>query len=90
MGLSSQENQETKKGIIYARVSSSHQKAAGDLQRQIDDLKAVYPEHEIISDVGSGLNFKRIGFKTLLERVHKGTVSEVVVRHKDRLCRYGL
>ena len=24
------------------------------------------------------------------ERVHKGTVSEVVVRHKDRLCRYGL
>ena len=28
--------------------------------------------------------------QALLEQVYSGTVSEVVVRHKDRLCRYGL
>ena len=82
--------QEKKARIIYARVSSSHQKKAGDLQRQIDDLKQTYPGYEVISDVGSGLNYKRRGFKTILERVNKGLVEEVVVRHKDRLCRYGL
>ena len=84
------DQQEEKSRIIYARVSSSHQKKAGDLQRQIDDLAQVYPEHEVISDVGSGLNYKRRGFKAILDRVHQGMVDEVVVRHKDRLCRYGL
>lgn len=85
-----QQQQEKKIGVIYARVSSTHQKTAGDLQRQIDDLIAVFPSHKVISDVGSGLNYKRPGFKTLLEQVHAGMVQQVVVRHKDRLCRYGL
>lgn len=73
--------------ICYARVSSNHQKA--DLQRQIEDLKKEYPGYEIISDIGSGVNFKRKGLQNLLERVHSGTVEEVAILHKDRLCRYG-
>ena len=85
-----QAKESDRKGVIYARVSSSHQKEAGDLQRQVEDLQTSYPGHDIIRDVGSGLNFKRPGLQALLERVHSGTVSEVVVRHKDRLCRYGL
>ncbi|KAJ3080465.1 hypothetical protein HK102_003051 [Quaeritorhiza haematococci] len=40
-------------------------------------------------DIGSGLNFKRKGLKRLLERVMSGTVEEIVVTHKDRLCRFG-
>ena len=60
------------------------------MQRQIDDMQQAYPNHTVIADVGSGLNFQRKGLQTLLERVHKGVVDEVVVRHKDRLCRYGL
>ena len=76
--------------IIYARVSSSHQKTAGDLQRQIDDLRHAYPGHQVLSGVGSGLNYKRKGLQTLLDRVYEGMVEEVVVRHKDRLCRDGL
>ena len=84
------EDKDNKKGVIYARVSSSHQKEAGDLKRQIEDLQESYPEYNVIKDVGSGLNFKRPGLQALLEQVYSGTVSEVVVRHKDRLCRYGL
>ena len=73
--------------VCYARVSSSNQKA--DLERQIEDLKSAYPGYEIISDIGSGVNFKRKGLLTLLERVYSGTVEEIAIMHKDRLCRYG-
>jgi predicted site-specific integrase-resolvase len=76
----------SKKKICYARVSSDHQKQ--DLQRQIDFLRKTYPGYEIISDIGSGLNWKRKGFNTLLESVYNGDVEEVVVAYKDRLCRF--
>ena len=75
-----------KKGVVYARVST--RKQAAFLQNQIDRLKAKYPEHEVISDVASGLNFRRKGFRKLLERCMSGGVSEVCVAHKDRLCRF--
>jgi putative resolvase len=78
---------QSKAKICYARVSSAHQR--GDLERQIADLRVAFPDHEIIQDTGSGLNYKRKGFLSLLERVHEGAVGEVVVTHKDRLCRYG-
>lgn len=77
-----------KKKFCYARVSSDHQR--GDLERQINDLKFQFPNHEIISDVASGLNWKRKGLLALLEQVHEGLVGEVVVAHKDRLARFGV
>lgn len=83
----SEADKEEKKAICYARVSSAHQKE--DLQRQIDYLKEKFPEHEIIQDIGSGLNWKRKGFMSLLEQVYDGIVEEVVVTYKDRLCRFG-
>jgi predicted site-specific integrase-resolvase len=73
--------------IIYARVSSRNQK--DDLENQIAFLKNRYPNHELITDIGSGLNFKRKGFNALLERILSGDVAEIVVTHKDRLCRFG-
>lgn len=73
--------------IVYARVSSKGQR--DDLKTQILYLKERYPEHEVITDFGSGLNFKRKGFLSLLDRVLAGSVSEIVVAHRDRLCRFG-
>ena len=73
--------------IIYTRVSSRKQSA--DLQRQVDFLKERFPDHEVITDIGSGLNFKRKGLQTILEQLFKKTIGEVVVAHKDRLCRFG-
>ena len=76
-----------RKSIIYARVSSNKQKH--DLQRQINYLHEKFPSHEIISDIGSGLNFKRKGFVKILELLLNGGIKEVVVAHKDRICRFG-
>ena len=76
----------TKKGFLYARVSSVKQKE--DLERQRQLLRSRFPTYELISDIGSGVNFKRPGLKTLLERTSRGMVSEIVVTHHDRLCRF--
>jgi excisionase family DNA binding protein len=73
--------------VLYARVSSRGQKS--DLEQQVKFLKSHYPEAEIITDIGSGLNFKRKGLQTLLDRVLANTVKLIVVAHKDRLCRFG-
>jgi putative resolvase len=76
----------TKKGYLYARVSSAKQKE--DLERQKQLLLSRFPAYELLSDIGSGVNFKRPGLKALLERTSRGMVSEVVVTHRDRLCRF--
>lgn len=76
----------SKEKIIYCRVSSSKQKE--DLKRQIAYMRRKFPEYEVISDIGSGINFKRKGFISLLQRVIKGDVSEVVVTFTDRLSRF--
>jgi excisionase family DNA binding protein len=73
--------------LLYARVSSRGQK--NDLSEQIEFLAARYPDAEIITDIGSGLNFKRKGLQTLLDRVLTNTCKLVVIAHKDRLCRFG-
>ena len=73
--------------IVYCRVSSRNRK--DDLQSQTKYMREQFPRHECIEDIGSGLNFKRKGFRTLLERIMCGNVEEVVVAYKDRLCRFG-
>ena len=76
----------TPEGYLYARVSSAKQKE--DLERQKELLLSRFPTYKLLSDIGSGVNFKRPGLKTLLERASRGIVSEVVVTHRDRLCRF--
>lgn len=77
---------EQKQSYIYARVSSKKQEK--DLERQVQLLRARYPSYPVITDIGSGINFKRSGLRTLLERSRRGLVKEIVLAHRDRLCRF--
>jgi predicted site-specific integrase-resolvase len=77
----------TGKSICYCRVSSYGQKE--DLERQVKFFSLKYPDHFIIKEIGSGLNFKRKGFNSILDFAIKGNIKEIVVTHKDRLCRFG-
>jgi predicted site-specific integrase-resolvase len=72
--------------VCYRRVSSYKQK--DDLERQVQFMKGKYPNAEIIKDIGSGLNFKRKGLKTLLERAMSGTKLTVILAHRDRFGRF--
>lgn len=77
--------------IAYARVSSHDQK--DDLVRQCQVLESFCAAHgwthEVIQDLGSGLNYDKKGLKTLLRRICAGNVDRLVVTHKDRLLRFG-
>ncbi|NEO14995.1 MULTISPECIES: IS607 family transposase [unclassified Moorena] len=73
--------------VCYCRVSSTKQR--DDLARQVAYLHSLFPEAEIIKDIGSGLNYKRKGLKTILERVVCGDKLTIVVACRDRLTRFG-
>jgi putative resolvase len=73
--------------ILYVRISSASQK--DDLNSQIEYLGKNYPNCRCISDLGSGLNFKRKKFVALMEQVLRQEIKTIVVAHKDRLCRFG-
>ena len=77
----------TQTKICYCRVSTPSQKE--DLERQVEFFRQTYPTHRIVQDIGSGLNFKRKGLQTILDIAIAGDLSEVVVTHRDRLCRFG-
>ena len=77
--------------IGYCRVSSNKQK--DDLDRQIENMKvylnAQGKPYEIISDIGSGINYNNQGLKELIKRISQNKVEKVVVLYKDRLVRFG-
>ncbi len=82
---------ENKRTIAYARVSSHDQ--SSDLETQKNKLAAYcqnnFAQFEFISDLGSGLNYKKPGLKKLLQAIFKREVSHLVLNHKDRLLRFG-
>ena len=50
---------------------------------------AAQPEHEVLSDLGSGLNCKKPGLKKLLSKIFHQEVKTLVLLHHDRLLRFG-
>jgi len=78
---------EERKKICYCRVSSQKQKE--DLKRQEEYMRTKYPTCEIISDIGSGLNFNRKGLNEIIEMAIKGEIEILVIAYKDRLARFG-
>ena len=77
--------------IAYARVSSHDQRA--DLSRQCELLETFCAakgwRYAIISDLGSGMNYKKKGLNQLLELILKKQMRRIVLTHKDRLLRFG-
>lgn len=81
------DKEDAREQIIYCRVSS--RKQADDLKRQEDFMRKLFPTFRVISDIGSGVNFKRPGLQTILELMHKGDIRTLAISYKDRLCRIG-
>jgi predicted site-specific integrase-resolvase len=73
--------------IIYVRVSSLSQK--DDLLRQKEYMTNKFPNHTLIEDIGSGLNFNRKGLRKIIKLAISGQIEELVVAYKDRLTRFG-
>ena len=92
--LSYTQERKTKKNlnvIGYARVSSKKQ--SDDLEKQVNNIKqylsSKYETFDIITDIGSGINYKKPGLLKLIEKINKKEVDLIVVLYKDRLLRFG-
>lgn len=78
--------------VVYARVSTANQK--DDLNNQVEFLKAYCNANgvivnEVITDVGSGLNYNRKKWNALLDNVIAGNVNTIYVAFPDRFIRFG-
>lgn len=77
--------------ILYARVSTRSQK--DDLERQVENLKAYAISKgysfEIITDIGSGINYNKKGLKDLIQKINNKEISKIVILYKDRLIGFG-
>ena len=77
--------------VAYARVSSHDQKE--DLDRQKLLLESFCAARgwrfEVISDLGSGMNYRKKGLGRLLEMILQRKLRRLVLTHKDRLLRFG-
>jgi len=82
---------ENKITIAYARVSSHDQKA--DLERQRGMLEMFCAQkgwsYSVISDLGSGMNYRKKGLKVILNKILNKEIDRLVLTHKDRLLRFG-
>lgn len=81
---------EERKNIVYARVSSQHQK--NDLQNQLETLRNFCAKNGIVineeySDICSGLNLERKNFQKMLDEITDFKVKTVYITYKDRLTR---
>lgn len=44
---------------------------------------------EIITDIGSGINYRKKGLQDLIRKIESNQAEKVVILYKDRLLRFG-
>ena len=78
--------------VAYARVSNNSQK--DDIKNQISfirqyvNAKGVILD-DVITDIGSGLNYNRKNWNKLLEKVMQNEIDTIYITYKDRFVRFG-
>ena len=90
MGI--QKENKVGKTVVYARVSNNGQK--DDLENQVEFLKQFANARgmildDIVTDIGSGLNYNRKKWNKLIDDCLEGNVQTIIIAHKDRFIRFG-
>jgi hypothetical protein len=86
------ETKSKRKNVGYCRVSTQGQKK--NLENQKEFISVYSLSHgvildEIYTDIGSGLNYKRQNWNTLLKLVENNEIDKIYVTYKDRFVRFG-
>jgi putative resolvase len=89
--LTSERLCDSRRTIAYARVSSRDQRKDLEHQKELLELYCASQgwTYELMSDLGSGMNYYKKGLKRLLNELLAGKVNRLVLTHKDRLLRFG-
>lgn len=84
-------SQREEKVVAYCRVSTKSQK--DELEKQVENVKSyMYAKgysFEVITDIGSSINYKNKGLQELISLIDSNQVAKVVILYKDRLVRFG-
>ena len=87
----SRTSQRGERVVAYCRVSTKSQK--DELEKQVDTVKSyMYAKgysFEVITDIGSSINYKNKGLQELISLIDSNQVTKVVILHKDRLVGLG-
>ena len=80
--------------VIYARVSSTKQKADGNLERQVERLKRYAADHgydvvRMFQEQASGINENRKQLQHLLTMAEQREFQRLLIEYPDRLARFG-
>lgn len=79
------------KVVAYCRVSTKSQ--TDDLEKQVENVKSyMYAKgysFEVITDIGSSINYENEGLQKLISLIDSNQVTKVVILHKDRLVGFG-
>lgn len=77
--------------LVYARVSSRQREE--DLNRQLQLLEMYCASkgwnYKTLTDIGSGLNYKKKGLLELIKLIETNQIERLVINYKDRLLRFG-
>lgn len=81
-----------RQNVIYARVSTAAQK--DDLQDQVEFLRQYVNAKgiivdQVITDIGSGMNYKRKKWNRLLDEVMQSEINQIYIAYPDRFIRFG-
>lgn len=91
-GLEASEKKVSKKVIGYYRVSTNSQKKEMEYQKEALEnfsINSGKPIDEYLSDIGSGIDFRRKNFLKIIDMIEKREISELIVTYGDRLTRFG-
>lgn len=76
--------------IGYCKVSSN--KLKDDLERQMESVRtsmmAKGYQFEVITDIGSGINYNKKGLNQLIDMITNSEVEKIVILNKDRLLSF--
>lgn len=79
------------KVVAYCRVSTKSQK--DELEKQVENIKSyMYAKgysFKVITDIGSGINYKNKGLQELISLINSNQITKVVVLYKDGLVQFG-
>ncbi|MBP3917308.1 MAG: IS607 family transposase [Clostridium sp.] len=94
VGAGPKGREENKAALIYARVSTKKQQAAGNLERQKKRLIEYadsngYTVCNVFEEVASGINENRRGLMKMIQYAKANDVSYIIIEYKDRLARFG-
>ena len=63
------------------------------MERQVENIKTyLYAQgrpFEIITDIGSGINYRKKGLQDLIQKIESNQAEKVVILYKDGLLRFG-